>query len=133
MVIFPTSFLGNAGQENVFYDILERKNAFLVYKNKKFKKSKNWHFSKGVNPWFLSKHGHFSNFYFLSNVPHENVFYDILERKNAFLGYKNKTFKKLKIDIFFRGVNPWFWSRKGHFSNFYFKGNVGRKMSFTIF
>ena len=34
-------FLGNIGQEKVFYDILERKNAFLGYKNKKFKKSKN--------------------------------------------------------------------------------------------
>ena len=42
MAIFPTSFvLGNMGDENVFYDILERKNAFLGYKNKKFKKSKN--------------------------------------------------------------------------------------------
>ena len=34
-------FLGNIGQENVFYDILERKNAFLGYKNNKFQKSKN--------------------------------------------------------------------------------------------
>ena len=34
-------FLGDIGQENVFYDILEKKNAFLGYKNKKFKKSKN--------------------------------------------------------------------------------------------
>ena len=34
-------FLGNIAQENVFYNILERKNAFLGYKNKKFKKSKN--------------------------------------------------------------------------------------------
>ena len=34
-------FLGNVGKENVFYDILEEKNAFLDYKNKKFKKSKN--------------------------------------------------------------------------------------------
>ena len=34
-------FLGNIGQENVFYDTLERKNAFLGYKNKKFKTSKN--------------------------------------------------------------------------------------------
>ena len=46
MAIFPTFFfLGNIGQENVFYDILERKNAFLGYKNNKSKKSKNWHFS----------------------------------------------------------------------------------------
>ena len=33
--------LGNIGQENVFYDTLERKNAFLAYENNKFKKSKN--------------------------------------------------------------------------------------------
>ena len=30
-----------------FNDILERKTVFLDYKNKKFKKSKNWDFSKG--------------------------------------------------------------------------------------
>ena len=75
---FHLYFLGNIGHKNVFYDILDRKNAFLGYKNKKFKKSKNWHFSKGVNPWFLSKNGHFSNFLFLRNIAHENVFYDIL-------------------------------------------------------
>ena len=38
MAIFPIFFLGNIGQENVFYNILERKYAFLGYKNKKFKK-----------------------------------------------------------------------------------------------
>ena len=38
-------FLGNIGQENVFYDSLERKNTFLGYKNMKSKKSKNWYFS----------------------------------------------------------------------------------------
>ena len=43
--IFELLFLGNIGQENVFYDILERKNAFLDYKNNEFKKSKNWDFS----------------------------------------------------------------------------------------
>ena len=31
---------GDRGQENVFYDILEVKSAFLGYKNKKLKKSK---------------------------------------------------------------------------------------------
>ena len=41
MAIFPKFFLGTIGQENVFYDILKRKNTFLGYKNKKFKKSKN--------------------------------------------------------------------------------------------
>ena len=64
MAIFPIFFLGNQGKESVFEDILERKNAFLGYKNKKFYKSKNWHFSKGVNLYFLSKNGHFSTFFF---------------------------------------------------------------------
>ena len=41
IAIFPTFLLGNIGQENVFYDILERKKAYLGYKKKKLKKSKN--------------------------------------------------------------------------------------------
>ena len=44
MVIFPTFFWGNIGQKNFFYDILERKNAFLGYKNKNFENLKNCHF-----------------------------------------------------------------------------------------
>ena len=76
-------FLGNKGHENVFYDILERNHTFLTYKNNNFKKSKNWHLSKGVNPWFWFKNGHFSTF-FLGNIRQENVFYYILERKKRF-------------------------------------------------
>ena len=118
---FKLFILGNIGPESVFYDILERqKKAFLSYKNKKFKKSKNWHFSEGVNPCFWSKNGHFSPF-FLGTINQENAFYDILERKNAFLGYKNKNFRKSKNWHFFKGVNPWFWSKNGHFSNFFFQ------------
>ena len=93
MAIFPTFFLGNRGQENVFYDILEQKNAFLGYKNKKFKKFEN--FSKGVFLWFWFKNGLFSNFFFWKYTAGKYL-YDILERKNAFVGYKNKKSKKSK-------------------------------------
>ena len=121
MAIFCNFVLsGNIGEATVFYDTLERKHAFLGYKNKKLEKSKNWHFSKGVNPSFWSKSGHFSNFVFSRNIGQANVFYDILERKNDFLGYKNKKFKKSKNWHFSKGVNPWFWSKNGHFSNFFF-------------
>ena len=112
-------FLGNIDKENFFFDILEQKNAFLGYKNKKFKKSKNCHFSKGVNPWFWSKNGYFSNF-FLGNIRQENVFYDILKRKNVFLGCKNKKFKKSKNCHFSKGVNPWFCSKNGLFPTFFY-------------
>ena len=163
-------FLGIIGQENVFYDILERKNAFLGYKNSIFKKWKICDFCKGVNPWFWSKIGHISIFFqslqarkmcftivqnekapfqaiktacsksgkiaifakvlvqnwpffhllFLGNIGQEKVFYDILEGKNAFLGYKNSKFKKWKNFDFSKGVNPWFWSKIGHFLIFHF-------------
>ena len=123
-------FLRNRGQENVFYDILERKNAVLGYKDKKFKKSKNWQFSNGVNSWFWSKDPHFSNFFFLGNIGYENVFYDILEQKNAVLGYKHKWFKKSKNWQFCNGVNSWFWSKNPHFSNFFFLGNIDQENVF---
>ena len=55
---------------------------------------------------FWSKNGRFSNFYFLCNIGQENVFYDILERKNPFPGYKNKNFKKSKNWHFSKWVNP---------------------------
>ena len=51
------------------YDIVEGKNAFRGYKTKKFKKSKNWHFCKGVNPWFWSKNGYFCHFFFRQYRP----------------------------------------------------------------
>ena len=103
---FNFVFLGKIGHGNVFCDIVERKNAFLGYKKKKLKQSKNWHFSKGVNPWFWSKNGHFSNFVFSGNIGQANVLYDILEGKNAFLGYKNKKLKKAKNWHFFQRGEP---------------------------
>ena len=42
-------------QEKVFGEVLERKDAFLGYKNIDLKKPLNLHFSKGVSPWFFLK------------------------------------------------------------------------------
>ena len=123
-------FLCHIRQENVFYHILDRKNAFLGYENKKFKKSKHWHFSKEGNPWFWSKNGQFSKFFFLGNIAKENVFYDIQEQKNAFIAYKNKKFKTSKNWPFSKGVNPWFWSKNGHFLNFFILGDISQENVF---
>ena len=101
-IFFIFFFLGNMGQENIVYDILEQKKRLSsLYKNKKFKKEKNCHFFKGVNPWFWSKNGHFSNFFFLGVIFQENVFYDILEQKNAFLAQKKQNVQKLEKLTFF--------------------------------
>ena len=128
MAIFPTFFLGNKGQGNVVYHILERKNVFVGYKKKKFKKWKTWHFfifhffsNPNPNPWFWSKHGHFCNFFFLGNIGHKKVFYDILERKNAFLGYKTRISKNQKTDIFPKGLTHGFGPKMAIFPTFYFR------------
>ena len=71
--------------------------------------------------------------FFLGNFSQENVFNDILERVNAFLGFKKKSSKTRKIDIFPKGLNPYFWSKNGHFSNFFFPAIQDRKMFSTIF
>ena len=117
---FQLFFSANIGQENVFYDILERKNAFQGYKNNKLKKSKNKPFSKWVTSWFSSQTSHFFNFYFQAIQATKNHFYDILERKNAFLSCKNKKFKKSKNCHFSKGVNTSFSSNNGLFQNFFF-------------
>ena len=64
MAIFPIFFLGSIGQENVFYDILEQKHAFLGNKNKKFKKPKSDIFRKGLTHDFGPKMAIFQTFFF---------------------------------------------------------------------
>ena len=120
MAIFRTFFFkAILDQENVFYDILERKNAFPRYKNKKFKKTINWLFSKGVSPWVWSKNGQFCNFFFLSYLGQENVSYDILERQNLFLGYKNKKFKTSKNWLFPKELTKGFGPKMAIFPTFF--------------
>ena len=156
MAIFPSYFfLGNIGQENVFYVILERKNAFLgckkicfticynektpfyAVKTRSSKSRKIAIFLKGLTHSFRPKiaifqlfffrgltHGFgpkvaiFPSYFFLGNIGQENVFYVILERKNTFLGCKNKKLKKSKNCHFSKGVNPWLRSKVAIFPTF---------------
>ena len=55
MATFPTSFLGNIGQENVFYDILERKMPFSAIKTSSLKERKIDIFPKGLTLGFGPK------------------------------------------------------------------------------
>ena len=123
MSIFLTFFLGNIGQENVFHDILERENAFLAYKNMKFKQSKNGHFCKEVYPWFWSKNGHFSDFFFQA-IQGLKMFFTIFQNeKTPFQPLKSRSSKRLKIDIFAKGLTHGFGPKRAFFQTF-FLGNV---------
>ena len=63
MAIFQTFFLGNIGQENVFHNILVRKNAFLGFKNTKFNQSKIDIFLKRLTHGFGPKMAIFPTFF----------------------------------------------------------------------
>ena len=129
---FQIFFLRNIGQEDVFYDVLERKNAFLGYKNKKFKKSKNRHFSKGVNPSFWSKNNHFSNFFFYGIQARKLSFIMFENEKTLFWAITTRNSKSPKMDIFPKGLTHGFRPKNGRFSNFFFQALQARKISFMI-
>ena len=59
----------NVGQENVFYDMLEWKNTFLGYKNKKWKSLKIEILPKGLVHSFCPKFGHFPSFFIRQSRP----------------------------------------------------------------
>ena len=70
MAIFPTFFLGNIGQENVFCDILKRKNAFLSYKKKDVQKVVKLTFlQRGLTHSFGPKMAIFRIFFFRQYRP----------------------------------------------------------------
>ena len=97
---FHLFILGNIAQENVFYDILERKNACLGYKNKQFKKSKNYDFCERFSLWFWSKSGHFSNVLFQAIQARKFCFTLFQNEKNPFQAIKTKSSKSRQIKMF---------------------------------
>ena len=64
----------------------------------------------------------FSTFFFLGNIGQGIVFYDILETKKTFVGYKNNNFKKVeKVTVF---VQKWL------FLQVFFLSNIGQENVF---
>ena len=118
---FQLFFLGNIGQEKFFTIFLNKKMPFQAIKTRSSKSRIIGTFPRGLTHGFRRKMAIFPRFFLLGNIGQENVFYDILQQKNSFLGYKNKKFKKSENLHLSKEVNPWFWSKNGHFSNFFFR------------
>ena len=97
MDIFPNVFLGNIGQENVFYDILEqKKNPFQAIERRNYKSRKIDIFPKGLNHGFSPKMAIFPNSFFQAIQARKMSFTIFYNQNNSFLGYKNNKFKKSK-------------------------------------
>ena len=98
-----------------FQPIQARKTSFTIFQNgktlfyaikTKISKSRKIDiFRKGLTHGFGEKWPFFQIF-FLGNIGEENVFYDILEGKTAFLGNKNKKFKKIEKLTFCQRGEP---------------------------
>ena len=101
---FELFFLGNKGQKNFFYDILEWKNAFLGYKNMKLKSGKIDIFAKELTHGFGSKMAIFPTFFFLRRHRPEKFLlrYSRVE-KRLFRLLKHEVQKVEKLTFFQRG------------------------------
>ena len=78
-------------------------------------------FPKGLTHGFGIEMAIFRTFFFLGKIGQENVFYDILERIKAFLGYEYNKLKKSKYtDIFPKGLTNGFGLKMAFFRTFFF-------------
>ena len=102
------------GPPIVFYNILEWKNAFLGYKKKKFKTRKIDIFPKGLTHGIRQKLNIFRSFHLRQYRPEKRPL-RYSRTKNAFLGYKNKKFKKSNNS---KGSVHGFWVKLAIFVSF---------------
>ena len=86
----------------------EEQETFLSYKKQKFQKSKNSHFSKGVNPSFGSEKCQFFLHLFLVKTRLEIIFNAFVEKKETFFDYNKQNFFEVPKITFSKGVNPCF-------------------------
>ena len=123
-------FLGNIDQENVFYDILERKNAFLGYKNKKFKKTKNYIFPKGLTHGIGPKMAIISTFFFRQQRPGKCLLRYSRPRKKPFQAIKTRISNRRKLDIFKKGLTYGFAPKMTIYPTFFFLAKIGQENVF---
>ena len=95
----------------MFGKVLNRKLAFLDNKNMDQKNSrKTGNFPKGLVHCFGQNYEISLFLVFRQHKP-KNVFRNVLDRKVAFLHYKNMDLKKSQNSHFSKGVSPWFWPK----------------------
>ena len=126
MAIFPTLFLGNIGQENVFYDILQRKATFQAIKTRSSKHRKIDIFPKGITHGFDRKIAIFPTFFFQALQARKMPFAIFQHEKTPFQAIKQEVENVEKLT---HGFGP----KMAIFPTFFFQAIYVRKMSFTIF
>ena len=107
-----------------------KKTPLQAIKTRSSKKQKNGHFWKGVNPWFWSKNGDFSKFFFQAIQARKMSFMILLNEKTPLQAIKTRSLKSRKIDIFLKGLTHIFGSKMAILSTYFFLGNIGQENVF---
>ena len=134
MVIFATFIFQKIQAKNMSFTIFqnEKRLSRLQKKKKELQKLQKLTFFQRVNPWFSSKNGHFSKFFFRQYRPGKCLLrYSRTKKKNPFQAIERRNSKSRKIDIFPKGHG--FSPKMAIFPNSFFQAIQARKMSFTIF
>ena len=115
------SFLGNIGQENVSYHILEQKTPFQAIKTRSSKSRKIEIFAQGLNHGFGPKMAIFHTF-FQQYIQARKMSFTIFQNeKKRFQAIKTRTSKSRKIDIFPKGLTHGFGSNMAILATFCFR------------
>ena len=114
---FQLFFLGNVGQNNVFYDILEQKTSFQAIKTR-----------NSNSPKITI----FLTFFFFAVQARKMCFTIFYNKKTPFWAIKTRSLKRQKIDIFPKGLTHGFGPKIAIFLSFFFQAIQGRKMFFMI-
>ena len=117
---FPLWLVFNKiGLEIMFANHPVRKQAYLDWKKKFYQVALRRYFLKGLTHDFCKKLKFFLCLLF-NKIGLKKKFADHLVTKQAYLDWKIKILPSRLTQIFFKGVNPWFWSKIEIFFFVYF-------------
>ena len=147
--IFPKGLTNGFGQKMAIFPIFlfqekqAKKMSFTIFQNEKApfqaskirssKTRKTDIFPSGLTHGFGLKMAIFPTFIFQEIYARKMSFTIFQNEKTPFQAIKTRSLKSRKIDIFPKGLTHGFWSKNGHFSNFFFQAMQTSKMSLTIF
>ena len=126
-------FLLKIGQEMMFGDVLDRKEAFLDNKNMYLICPKYRKYSKGFKPWFWSKISNFLHGLSFLKIFPEMMFGDVLDKKEAFLEKKICILYVQEIGNFPKGLTHDFGQKFQLSSLFLFIENRPRNKCLGMF
>ena len=126
-----------------FYAVQARKMSLTIFQNEKTpfyaiktrssKSRKIDIFPKGLTHGFGPKMAIFPTFFFQAIQARKMCFTIFQNEKTPFQAIKTRSSKRRKIDIFPELLTHGFFSKNGHFFNFFFQRIQAGKISLTIF